>query len=160
MFMNLLKSKNKHYCLWWISKRCTAHVFPVPEDWVTENGAGDSTGRCLERSDRFELPLLLLLGTQLCLWCAVGLLADLRLQIVRVVSAPPHQEHSANKGHQLVWRVSAAWGPESPAPIGRSILFTEILAAIIKGSRSKQIVRNIHFVHFKNEIIVSQVMFF
>ncbi len=85
------------------SLRCTALTkqvtFVLPEDWVVENRAGDSTGCCLDGSESFELPLLLLLSTQLCLWSAVGLLPDLRLQIVRVVSAPSHQEHPANTGH-------------------------------------------------------------
>lgn len=94
-------------------KREQKDLSVVPDDGVAEHRAGDIIGRCLDGSQRFEFPLLLLLGAQLCLWFDVGLLPDLRLKIVRVVSAPSHQEHSANKGHkkkkpltntsQIVW---------------------------------------------------------
>lgn len=70
----------------------------LPEDWIIENGARDSTGCCLDGSECFEVTLLLLLSTQLRLCSVVGLLPDLWLQIVRIVSAPSHQEHSANEG--------------------------------------------------------------
>lgn len=69
------------------------HVDEFTEDWIAEHRAGDAASCCLDGSERFELPLLLLLSAELRLWFAVGLLADLWLQIVRVVSAPSHQEH-------------------------------------------------------------------
>lgn len=110
MLMNLLKSKDKQWSpdvnsgmlnMWHPSCSELGCAFSfLPEVWVAEHGAGDSTGRCLDGSECFELPLLLLLSTQLWLRYAVGLLTDLRLQIVRVVSAPSHQEHSANRGHK------------------------------------------------------------
>lgn len=69
----------------------------LPDDWVIKNRACDSAGGCLDGPEGLELALFLLLGTQLRLWSAVGLLADFRLQIIRVVSAPSHQEHTENK---------------------------------------------------------------
>lgn len=49
-----------HFC--WFN-----FLWPIvlPEDWITENRAGDSAGRCLDGSERFKFTLLLLFITQL-----------------------------------------------------------------------------------------------
>lgn len=115
MLTNLLKSKNNKglpdtnsqrdglLLNNWHLSAVSWGVCVLPEDWVIKKRAGNSIGGSLDGSVCFELPLLLLLRTQLCLWSTVHLLPDLWLQIVRVVSQPSHQEHSANKGHMSCW---------------------------------------------------------
>lgn len=65
----------------------------VPQHRVIENRAGDRVGGCLYGPDRFQLPLLFLLRCELSLWDVVHLFPRLRLQVVRVVPAPSHQEY-------------------------------------------------------------------
>lgn len=110
MLMNLLKSRvdNDHLMQTLdITSFTKTVLLGLPEDWIVENRAGNSTGCCFDGPECFEVALLLLLSAQLRLCSVVDLLPDLWLQIVRVVSAPSHQEHSANKGHmrerQRVW---------------------------------------------------------
>lgn len=104
MLMNLLKSKERNNHFTSLTEQmilsCNELLLFVflllPYDWIAQWGAGHSTSSRLDGSDQFELALLLLLITQLCLWSPVGLPVEVWLQIVRVVSAPSHQEHPSN----------------------------------------------------------------
>lgn len=104
MLVNLLKNARGNISCAYLTQRDACgdlgRHFVLPEDGIAEDGAGDPHWCGLDGSERFQLQLLLFLNAQVCLGSGVGLLPHLRLQVVRVVSAPSDQEHPAQQSKQ------------------------------------------------------------